>query len=140
MTIQDLLQKLHSWEMVVGYSEGELNMLRACIEEIESYAESQCESAQGDCISRQAAIDALKRARELFCKNQVEFKVLSFGDKSRVDEIDNCISKLLGLPSAYPDIAEKLKFFDYLVDFVIDPNRMEIYRRMYNSTGEKIDG
>lgn len=59
MTMQELLHKLRRWESVEGYSEGELNMLRACIQEIESYAESQCESAQEDPINRQAAIDAL---------------------------------------------------------------------------------
>lgn len=52
-----------------------------------------------DLISRQAAIDALKRHRSLFCKNRVDFLMLSEKDKARVDEIDTCISELLNLPS-----------------------------------------
>lgn len=52
-----------------------------------------------DSISRQLAIEKLKRNRSLFCKNRVEFQMLSENDKSRVDEIDTCISVLLNLPS-----------------------------------------
>ena len=52
-----------------------------------------------DTISRQMAIEKLKRNKSLFCKNRVEFQMLSENDKSRVDEIDTCISVLLNLPS-----------------------------------------
>lgn len=53
-----------------------------------------------DTISRQLAIEKLERNRSLFCKNRVEFQMLSITDKSRVDEIDTCIAELLNLPSA----------------------------------------
>ena len=57
-----------------------------------------------DSISRQAAIEKLKRNRSLFCRNRAEFQMLSVTDKSRVDEIDTCISVLLNLPSVQPEI------------------------------------
>ena len=92
MTIQDLLQKLHSWEQVEGYSKGELNMLGACILEIESYAESQCESAQEDTISRQAALDDAHR--------QIWYRMNQQGMRDRIDEW------LKNLPSAEPETKE----------------------------------
>lgn len=57
-----------------------------------------------DTISRQKAVEKLRRNKSLFCKNRVEFQMLSETDKSRVDEIDTCITELLNLPSAQPDI------------------------------------
>ena len=52
-----------------------------------------------DTISRQAAIEKLEINRSLFCRNRVEFQMLSKTDKSRVDEINTCIAELLNLPS-----------------------------------------
>ena len=89
MTIQEVLQKFRSWEQVAGYSGGELNMLRACILEVESYAESQCESAEGDFISRQAALDDAHR--------QIWYRMNQQGVKDRIDEW------LKNLPSAQPE-------------------------------------
>ena len=56
-----------------------------------------------DTISRQAAIERLKKHRKIFCKNHMEFTILSDKDKARVDEIDNAIATLFNLPSAQPD-------------------------------------
>ena len=89
MTIQEVLQKFRSWEQVAGYSGGELNMLRACILEVESYAESQCESAEGDFISRQAALDDAHR--------QIWYRMNQHGMRDRIDEW------LKNLPSAEPE-------------------------------------
>ena len=57
-----------------------------------------------DLISRQAAIDALKEHRALFCDNTPNsFSKLPYGEKCRVDELDNAIATLVNLPSAQPE-------------------------------------
>ena len=57
-----------------------------------------------DLISRQAAIDALKEHRALFCDNTPDtFSKLSYAEKSRVDELDTAIATLVNLPSAQPE-------------------------------------
>lgn len=70
----------------------------------------------GDLISRQAAIDALKEHRALFCDNTPDtFSKLSYGEKCRVDELDTAISTLVNLPSAQPtqtDTSNTLKALD----------------------------
>ena len=54
-----------------------------------------------DTISRQAAIDALKEHRALYCDNTPDtFSILSYAEKSRVDELDTAIATLVNLPSA----------------------------------------
>ena len=54
-----------------------------------------------DLISRQAAIDALKEHRALYCDNTPDaFSKLSHAEKSRVDELDTAIATLVNLPSA----------------------------------------
>ncbi len=54
-----------------------------------------------DLISRQAAIDALKEHRALYCDNTPNtFSILSYAEKSRVDELDTAIAILVNLPSA----------------------------------------
>jgi len=59
---------------------------------------------QGDTISRQAAIDAMKEHRALYCDNTPDtFSKLSYAEKSRVDELDTAIATLVNLPSAQPD-------------------------------------
>ena len=58
-----------------------------------------------DLISRQAAIEALKEHRALFCDNTPDtFSKLSYAEKSRVDELDMAIATLINLPSAQPEI------------------------------------
>lgn len=58
-----------------------------------------------DLISRQAAIDALKEHRKLFCDNtQDTFSKLSYPEKCRVDELDTAIATLVNLPSAQSEI------------------------------------
>ena len=58
-----------------------------------------------DLISRQAAIDALKEHRALYCDNTpVSCSKLSYAEKSRVDELDTAIATLVNLPSAQPEI------------------------------------
>ena len=56
-----------------------------------------------DLISRQKAVDAMRRHRALFCKNRIEFMALPKDEKARVDEIDNCISDLVNAPDAEPE-------------------------------------
>ena len=57
-----------------------------------------------DLISRQAAIDALKEHRALYCDNTPDtFSKLSYAEKSRVDELDTAIATLVNLPSAQPE-------------------------------------
>lgn len=54
-----------------------------------------------DLISRQAAIDALKEHRALYCDSTPDtFSKLSYAEKSRVDELDTAIATLVNLPSA----------------------------------------
>ena len=65
--------------------------------------EKRTETHACDCIERQAAIDALKEHRALFCDNTPEtFSKLSYAEKSRVDELDMAIATLVNLPSAEP--------------------------------------
>ena len=55
-----------------------------------------------DLISRQAAIDVMKKHRTIFCDNSPEsFRKLPYSDKSRVDEIDNCIAALVNLSTVH---------------------------------------
>ena len=57
-----------------------------------------------DLISRQAAIDALKEHRALYCDNTPDtFSKLSYAEKSRVDELDTAIATVVNLPSAEPE-------------------------------------
>ena len=90
-----------------------------------------------DLISRQAAIEKLKRNKSLFCKNRVESQMLSITDKSRVDEIDTCIAELLNLPSAqqWIPVTERLpeSYTDVLVWF--EYYRYGDYNRLYQMHG-----
>ena len=62
-----------------------------------------------DLISRQAAIDALKEHRALYCDNTPDtFSKLSYAEKSRVDELDTAIATLVNLPSAQPETAKRI--------------------------------
>ena len=57
-------------------------------------------STDGDLISRQAVLDALKEHRALYCDNTPDtFSKLSYAEKSRVDEIDTAIATIVNLPS-----------------------------------------
>lgn len=54
-------------------------------------------------IKRQAAIDALKEHRAMYCDNTPDtFSKLSYAEKSRVDELDTAIATLVNLPPAQP--------------------------------------
>lgn len=54
-----------------------------------------------DLISRQLVIEELKSIRKLFCDNTPEsFARLSYGDKCKVDEIDDAIAVLVNAPDA----------------------------------------
>lgn len=68
-----------------------------------------------DPVDRHTAIEKLKRRKEFFCKNRIEFGLLPENDKSRVDEIDACIEMLTNLPSAQPSVIrckECKKFYE----------------------------
>ena len=69
-------------------------------EKRERKAQLSQEGTTSDLISRQAAIDALKEHRVLYCDDTPEtFSKLSYVEKSRVDELDTAISTLVNLPS-----------------------------------------
>ena len=58
-----------------------------------------------DLISRQVAVEALKKHRELYCDNTPDtFSKLSYAEKSRVSELDMAIATLVNSPSAEPEI------------------------------------
>lgn len=58
-------------------------------------------------ISRQAAIEALKEHRALYCDNTPgTFSKLSYPEKCRVDELNTAIATLVNLPSAQPKIIQ----------------------------------
>mgnify|MGYP007115352906 CR=1 FL=1 len=46
-------------------------------------------------INADKVIETLKTRKKLFCRNQIEFRMLSPDQKSRVDEIDICIAELV---------------------------------------------
>ena len=62
---QAAIEKFEPWLKVDGYSEGELNMLKAVLYELRFLppvqAEERTETHACDCVSRQAAIDALAK-------------------------------------------------------------------------------
>jgi len=73
--------------------------INEAVEKLEK-AQLSKESTTSDLISRQAAIDALKEHRVLYCDDTPEtFSKLSYVEKSRVDELDTAISTLVNLPS-----------------------------------------
>ena len=66
--------------------------------------EKRTETHACDYIERQAAIDAVKEHRALFCDNTPDtFSKLSYAEKSRIDELDMAIATLINLPSAQPE-------------------------------------
>ena len=78
---------------------------------IESLSESNVHNLHsGDLISRQAAIDALKEHRALYCDNTPDaFSELPNTLKSRVDELDAAIATLVNLPSTEPKTGKMSK-------------------------------
>ena len=84
---------------------------RWSVEELSSaQPEERTETHACDCISRQAAIDALKEHRALYCDNTLNsFSKLSYAEKSRIDELDTAIATLVNLPSAQPTIEPRAK-------------------------------
>ena len=65
-----------------------------------------------DAISRQAAIDALKEHRGLYCGDSPNtFSKLPYGEKCRVDELDTAIATLVNLPSVQPEV-KKISYTD----------------------------
>ena len=61
-----------------------------------------------DLISRQRLLKELKRHKELFCRNRIEFLGLSKNDKARANEIDNCIATVINMPHAQPGTAKRI--------------------------------
>ena len=80
--------------------------------------DKRMETHSCDLIDRQAAIDALKEHRALFCDNTPDtFSKLSYAEKSRVDELDMAIATLINLPSAQPD-SKELSFTQKKLDTI----------------------
>ena len=46
-------------------------------------------------INADKVIKTLRARKKLFCRNQIEFRMLPPDQKARVDEIDTCISELI---------------------------------------------
>ena len=46
-------------------------------------------------INADKVIKTLRERKKLFCKNQIEFRMLPSDQKARVDEIDTCIAELV---------------------------------------------
>jgi len=46
-------------------------------------------------IDADKVIKTLRERKKLFCRNQIEFRMLPPDQKARVDEIDTCISELI---------------------------------------------
>lgn len=98
MTRQEALHELYTIFGYGFYNERVDEALNMAIKSLE-------QKPSEDCISRQAAIDALKEHRALYCDNTPEtFSKLSSVEKSRVDELDTAIATLVNLPSAQPEI------------------------------------
>ena len=94
------------------------------IEAADTYAEHEKaqlsqEGATKDTISRQAAIDALKEHRALYCDNTPEtFSKLSHVEKSRVDELDTAIATLVNLPTIQPEPAIPLSWIEKHIEWL----------------------
>ena len=50
-------------------------------------------------IDADALIARFKEHKRIFCKNRIEYEDLSDKEKSRVDELDNCIADVLNAPT-----------------------------------------
>lgn len=59
-------------------------------------------------IDGDALIKKYKKHKKTFCKNQIEFRMLSDKDKARVDELDNCIADAVNMPTIKLQISEEL--------------------------------
>ena len=77
-----------------------------------------------DLINRQKMIDKMRRRKEVFCKNRIEFRALSMYEKARVDEIDNCISYLVNAPDAEPE-RKTGKWIDGMLYYDFDESEWE---------------
>ena len=68
--------------------------------------------------------DALKRKYEdnkrLFCRNRIEFSILSDKDKARVDELDNCIAEILNAPTIEPEPSIPISWIERHIDWLKD--------------------
>ena len=109
---QAAIDKFEPWLKVRGYSEGELNMLKAVLDELRFLPSVQPEilacgegelnvpdTNVGDMIHRQAAIDALRtherKASKKWFDNQLDIEWNN--------AIDICCYDIEDLPSAQPD-------------------------------------
>ena len=87
------------------FANGIIEAADAYVEHEKAQLSKECTTK--DTISRQAAIDALKEHRSLYCDNTPEtFSKLSHVEKSRVDELDTAIATLVNLPTIQPEPKE----------------------------------
>lgn len=106
---QAALDTFGPWLNVEGYSEGELNMLRAVLYELKTLPTAQPEVAKDtnvpstDCISRQAAIESAESCCHVY------------GD----DAGYRIVEELRELPTAQPDLPEAYakKVWTWLLDY-----------------------
>lgn len=98
MTREEAIEQLNNVRDLI--SEEAIDMAIEALEQEETL-QNLTKPNKSDLISRQAAIDALKEHRALYCDNTPEtFSKLSYAEKSRVDELDAAIATLVNLPSA----------------------------------------
>lgn len=112
---QAALDTFGPWLNVEGYSEGELNMLRAVLYELKTLPTAQPEVAKDtnvpstDCISRQAAIEGAAKIIERDTS----------GNNDVVKAMQAWKEWIMALPSAQPDLPEAYakKVWTWLLDY-----------------------
>ena len=78
-------------------------------------------------INADKVIETLKTRKKLFCRNQIEFRMLSPDQKSRVDEIDICIAELVN--------AEEVQTTDTDSDTISRAKAIEALMNALNDVG-----
>lgn len=102
------------------------NKWRNSIAVISKWLEQQpCE----DCISRQAIKRKLQERHDFFIHAYNGFSNMPQNDKSRVDEINNCIAMIVNEPSVTPK--EKTGRWTLLLDNDGSPTLEETYGKVY---------
>ena len=116
---QAIINELESWLKVEGYSEGELNIIKAVLYELQSLPSAQqdvTDTNVGDMINRQAAIEALKYNQDVYSHNFHDDPI----DKYTTAIIAADIDTLVKLPSAQPEPCGEVVSREVLVKFFDD--------------------
>ena len=103
----ELLRELSNFVATPPETDEAVNMAIKALEQepCDKRTDKRTGTHECDCISRQAAIDALKEHRALYCDNTPEtFSKLAYVEKGRVDELDSAIATLVNMPTAQLEI------------------------------------